>query len=36
VVRTLLETVAREIAFDEQYLERIYRSAFRSWPRGRR
>lgn len=28
VVRTLLETVAREIALDEQYLERIYRSAY--------
>lgn len=28
VVRTVLETVAREIAQDEQYLDRIYRSAF--------
>lgn len=28
VVRTLLETVAREIAQDEQYLDLIYRSAF--------
>lgn len=28
VVRTLLETVAREVAQDEQYLDRIYRSAF--------
>jgi uncharacterized phage protein gp47/JayE len=28
VVRTLLETVAREVAQDEQYLDIIYRSAF--------
>lgn len=28
VVRTLLESVARELALEEQYLERIYRSAF--------
>jgi hypothetical protein len=28
VVRTLLESVARELAFEEQYLDRIYRSAF--------
>jgi uncharacterized phage protein gp47/JayE len=28
VVRTLLETVAREVALEEQYLDRIYRSAF--------
>ncbi len=28
VVRTLLETLAREIAQDEQYLDLIYRSAF--------
>lgn len=28
VVRTLLETVAREVALEEQYLQRIYRSAF--------
>lgn len=28
VIRTLLETVAREHALEEQYLDRIYRSAF--------
>ncbi|WP_319453015.1 MULTISPECIES: baseplate J/gp47 family protein [unclassified Mycobacterium] len=28
VVRTVLETVAREVAQDEQYLDKIYRSAF--------
>jgi hypothetical protein len=28
VTRTLLETVARELALEEQYMERVYRSAF--------
>ncbi len=34
VVRTLMETVAREIAQDEQYLDIIYRSAFLSTAEG--
>lgn len=28
VIRTMLESVARELALEEQYLDRIYRSAF--------
>lgn len=28
VIRTMMESIAREIALEEQYLERVYRSAF--------